>query len=113
MLEVRLIGGNHAGKLVFIPHMTCTAGEGDTGIPYELKRHQFPVRLAFAMTINKAQGQSLKQVGLDLRVPVFTHGQLYVALSRVTSAARMKVLFPSDSESTTTENIVYSEILLR
>ncbi|EMD30466.1 hypothetical protein CERSUDRAFT_61142 [Gelatoporia subvermispora B] len=65
------------------------------------------------MTINKAQGQSLKQVGLDLRVPVFTHGQLYVALSRVTSAARIKVLFPSDSESTTTKNIVYSEILLR
>ncbi len=44
------------------------------------------------MTINKSQGQSLKYVGLDLRVPVFTHGQLYVALSRATSGGRVKLV---------------------
>jgi len=34
------------------------------------------------MTINKSQGQSVEHVGVDLRTPVFSHGQLYVALSR-------------------------------
>ena len=51
-----------------------------------LKRHQFPVCLAFALTINKAQGQSVKHIGIDLCVPVFLHGQLYVALSQATSS---------------------------
>ncbi|RPD80444.1 hypothetical protein L226DRAFT_201048 [Lentinus tigrinus ALCF2SS1-7] len=59
-----------------------------------LSRRQFPVGLAFAMSINKAQGQSVKYVGLDLRVPVFTHGQLYVALSRSTSSDHIHVPLP-------------------
>lgn len=112
VLEVKLIGGKHGGQTIFIPRMTCTAGEKDIGLPFELHRRQFPIRLAFAMTINKSQGQSVQQIGLDLRVPVFTHGQLYVALSRVTSAGHIKVLFPPDQTSTVTKNIVYTEILL-
>ncbi|SCV68085.1 BQ2448_206 [Microbotryum intermedium] len=56
---------------------------------------RFPVRPAFAMTINKAQGQLLERVGVDLSThPVFSHGQLYVALSRATSAQGCKVLLP-------------------
>ncbi|XP_078431713.1 uncharacterized protein LOC144703403 [Wolffia australiana] len=43
---------------------------------------EFPVQLAFAMTIKKSQGQALNMVGLYLLNPLFTHGQLYVALSR-------------------------------
>ena len=54
---------------------------------------QFPVRLCFAMTINKSQGQSVKFVGLDLRRPVFTHGQFYIGVSRVTSVANIKVIW--------------------
>ncbi|KAG1034872.1 hypothetical protein G6F43_013334 [Rhizopus delemar] len=81
---------------------------------FTLTRKQFPVRLSFAMTINKSQGQSLKIVGVDLRLPVFTRDQLYVALSRVTSVSGLSVLLDqkNDINSTKTENIVYPEILL-
>ena len=62
------------------------------------------------MTINKSQGQSLKHVGVDLRQPPFMHGQLYVALSRVTSLSGISVLLPESSN--TTNNAVYPELLL-
>ena len=61
------------------------------------------------MTINKSQGQSLKMVGIDLRTPVFAHGQLYVALSRGSSWRRIKVLLEKTKKTT---NIVYKEVLL-
>lgn len=66
------------------------------------------------MTINKSQGQSVKTVGINLTAPVFTHGQLYVALSRCTSSSRVRVLFHPQASSTTpvTTNIVYPEVLL-
>ena len=84
------------------------------------------------MSLNKAQGQSVSQVGLNLQTSVFSHGQLYVALSRSTTKRGVKILFPedmklslsnsfeqctdglhiSDQEDCTSKNIVYPEILL-
>ena len=58
------------------------------------RRVQYPVRLAFSMTINKSQGQSLQHVGLCLHPKVFAHGQLYVALSCVTSKAGLSIVAP-------------------
>ena len=69
------------------------------------------MHLAFAMTINKSQEQSVEHVGLDLRTSVFSHGQLYVALSRCTNGERIKMLFPQEQIYTKTTNIVYPEIL--
>ncbi|KAF9254839.1 hypothetical protein L218DRAFT_885456 [Marasmius fiardii PR-910] len=65
------------------------------------------------MTINKSQGQSLEVVGIDLRKSVFSHGQLYVALSRCTSPNNIRVLFPDNDNGpcTKTTNIVYPEVL--
>lgn len=63
------------------------------------------------MTINKSQGQSVVYVGLDLHLPVFSLGQLYVALSHCTSGDRIKVVFPEGSQNTLTNNIVYKELL--
>ena len=83
----------------------------DESLSIPLIRRQFPVRLAFSMTINKSQGQSVTHVGLDLRSPVFAHGQLYVALSRCTSGDRIKVLFPEGEPGTSTFNVVYPEVL--
>ena len=57
-----------------------------------IRRFQFPFRLAFAMTINKSQGQTFNRVGLLLRTPVFSHGQLYVALSRVRNFDSIRIL---------------------
>ena len=63
------------------------------------------------MTINKSQGQSVKHVGLNLQTAVFSHGQLYVALSRCTSGSCIKILLPENSENRRTPNIVYKEVL--
>ncbi|KAK8811535.1 hypothetical protein WA158_003269 [Blastocystis sp. Blastoise] len=69
--------------IVFIPRISLITS--DDSLPTKMRRKQFPVRLAFAMTINKSQGQTFKNVGLYLKRPVFSHGQLYVAFSRVRS----------------------------
>ena len=64
------------------------------------------------MTINKSQGQTLSAVGLYLKSPVFTHGQLYVAVSRVTSKKNLKILIKDEDGTlgSQTRNIVFSEI---
>ena len=111
VLEVKIIGGDHHGKTEFIPHIMLTPTADEADFPFELKRRQFPVRLAFSITINKAQGQSVRHVGIDLRVPVFSHGQLYVALSRATSSRNVKVLLPEDESHAQTANVVYPEVL--
>ena len=75
----------------------------------------FPVRQAFAITINKSQGQTLKRAGVWLRRQVFAHGQLYVACSRVGSPDHLKFALVRDVEKQSMEavNIVYKEVLLR
>jgi len=80
-------------------------------LPVPLKRLQFPVRLAFAMTINKSQGQSVEHMGINLQTLVFSHKQLYVIFSRCTSPLNISVLLPEKSqESRRILNIVYKEV---
>ncbi|KAL4583321.1 hypothetical protein LXL04_007891 [Taraxacum kok-saghyz] len=87
----------------------------DDMFPFKLRRKQFPVRLCFAMMINKAQGQTISNVGVYLPEPVFSHGQLYVALSRGISRGNTKVLVKSVEKSNVdegyTSNVVYKEVL--
>ncbi|KAK4510430.1 uncharacterized protein ATC70_012169 [Mucor velutinosus] len=105
VLKVKILGGSGAVEL--IPRFTLSTLPGT--LPFILTRKQFPVKVSFAMTINKSQGQSLRKVAVDLRSPVFTHGQLYVAISRATSANGMTILLPENA--TRTENVVYPEVL--
>ena len=65
----------------------------DTQILFEFCQRQFPVNLCFTMTVNKSQGQSVGHVGLNLQNSVFTHGQLYVGISRVTASQNIKAIW--------------------
>ncbi|OWZ15074.1 Helitron helicase [Phytophthora megakarya] len=94
---------------------TTTRGDKDKEFPFTMRRKQFPVVPAFAMTINKAQGQSIHHVGIYLESPVFAHGQLYVALFRVTSRKVIKIAIDPETVdedvSVHTKHIVYEKFL--
>jgi len=106
VIEAEVLGGTNAGRRVYIPRIETSPA--NTGLPFVLKRRQFPIRPAYAMTINKSQGQTLRRVGLSLLSPVFTHGQLYVALSRVRRKQDIRILLPESSTQCT--NCVYREV---
>jgi hypothetical protein len=111
LIEAKILTGNNVGHKFFIPRIVLTATENKW--PFLFKRRQFPIRPCYAMTINKSQGQSLNQVGIYLSEPVFTHGQLYVALSRVTSKNHLKILINNNDDipNTYTKNIVFKDVL--
>ncbi|EEY60735.1 helitron helicase-like protein [Phytophthora infestans T30-4] len=113
-IEASIMSGPFKGKKVFIPRIVFYSEDDDKEFPFKLKRKQFPVVPAFAMTINKAQGQSIHHVGIYLESPVFAHGQLYVALSRVTSRKAIKIAVDPEAigedGNVHTNNIVYREI---
>ncbi len=89
VIETKIITGNNVGKRVFIPRIIMSPSGTDW--PFVLHCCQFPVRVAFAITINKNQGQTFNNVGVYLPSPVYSHGQLYVAISRVTSSVNIKI----------------------
>ena len=103
LIEAVIITGCAKNTTVLIPRIPLLAQD----LPFPFKRTQFPVRLAFSMTINKSQGQSLKVMGADLDTSCFSHGQLYVACSRVGSRSSSYVYVPGG----TTKNVVYTQVL--
>lgn len=91
VIHAEIACGSFTGKRVFIPRVPLQTSVDDfCSVPF--KRTQFPLRLCFTMTINKPQGQTLDYVGLYLKEPVFSHGQLYVTLSRGKTSSTVKVL---------------------
>ena len=138
-IDAEIVVGQHSGMRVFLPRIPLCPSDDDM-FPFSFKRKQFPVRLSFAMTINKSQGQTIPKVDIYLSEPVFSDNQLYVALSRATATSNIKVLtgthdvnkgtnkknkgdtYPKEKKkrknristsSTYTKNIVYTEVLTK
>ena len=112
LIEAEVVTGTRKGDYVLLPRIIFDCDELDT--PFALRRRQFPIRPAFAMTINKSQGQTMQRVGLYLPQPVFSHGQLYVAFSRVGSRSQLSVCVENGKvagrEGVYTKNVVYKTI---
>jgi hypothetical protein len=123
-IDAEIVFGQHEGKRVFLPRIPLCPSDEEM-FPFQFKRKQFPIRLSFAMTVNKAQGQTIPNIGVYLPEPVFSHGQLYVALSRATARSNIRILAVPPTEKGVskgnkkknpikdifTKNIVYKEVL--
>ncbi|XP_021741313.1 uncharacterized protein LOC110707593 [Chenopodium quinoa] len=113
IIECTIITGHHVGEHVFIPRIDLRPSE-TLNYPFKFQRKQFPIKLSFAMTNNKAKGQTLSQVGLYLNNPCFSHGQLYVGLSKAQTSAQIKVLSKPTRDqvsATTVRNVIAFSIL--
>jgi ATP-dependent DNA helicase PIF1 len=110
VLGAKIMSGTHRGNVVFLHRMDMSPSQSPW--PFKMNRRQFPIIVSYAMTINKSQGQSLDCVGLYLPKPVFSHGQLYVAISRVKAKKGLKILILDDQKKATniTTNVVYKEV---
>ncbi len=90
-----IIMGDNEGQTVRIPCIIFKF-RMPYGKLYQLTRRQFPLRLAYAMTYNKSQAQTLSKVLLDITSPPFSHGQLYVALSHVQDYNKIRFYVTED-----------------
>ncbi|KAK3776968.1 hypothetical protein RRG08_022763 [Elysia crispata] len=102
-VEVEIAVGAHTGEIHLVPRIPLQPSDTT------FQRRLLPLKGCFAMTINKAQRQTLHSIGLDLQQPVFCHGMLYVALSR--SGKRDNVAYLDSPQSSITRNVVYKEML--
>ncbi len=103
-----VVRSNYGSRLAVL-RMNCVASEEDAPVP-RFRKCQFPVRACFAMTVNKGQGQSVNgKLGLCLRKQVFSHGHLYVGLSRTTNPRNVTVYTTNGERAVT--NIAFEEVL--
>ncbi|XP_028068690.1 ATP-dependent DNA helicase PIF1-like [Camellia sinensis] len=79
VIEAQVITSLNIGEGVFISRIILSPSTTHSSVP--IKRRQFLIKQAFAMTINKSQGQTLKNISV-----------LYDALSRVTTPSGLKIL---------------------
>jgi hypothetical protein len=110
-VEIRVISNRtgHLGEVHCIPRIRFPFQP--THSSWTVHRLQLPLRLAYSCTFNGCVGLTLDRTVLDVREPVFAHGQLYTALSRVRHRSHTRVLFRSPHDPTT-RNVVHKNLLL-
>jgi len=128
--KVILSGTNNGQAFLLLCENTHATNQRDKTVmlfrmPMEPKQNQFNFRWirtqflvapAFAMTISKSQGQTIpNNVSVLLKDPIFSHGSVYVAMSRVTDPKKLKVFLPNESlpseRKQYTKNVVYNDLL--
>ncbi len=112
IIKGEIITGKGAGNVAFILRIKFISD--NSGLPFTFARKQFPLQLAYAMTINKFQGQTLSHVGLHFIDDVFSHGQLYIAFSCTKAPVNVKVQLLDTVHGWIglMRNVVYEEALL-
>ncbi|KAJ8348928.1 hypothetical protein SKAU_G00275170 [Synaphobranchus kaupii] len=114
ILVAKSVVGVNAGRTLLIPRITLCPS--DNIFPFTLRRRQFPVRPCFAMTVNKSQGQSLHHVGVFCTRDFFSHGQFYVAASRVGRSSGLRILAQDEETKKKRRflsNVIYEEVLTK
>ncbi|XP_019433843.1 PREDICTED: ATP-dependent DNA helicase PIF1-like [Lupinus angustifolius] len=106
VLEAKIMSGKNIGNITYIPRLSMSPSQSPWH--FMLIRRQFPIIVSYAMTINKSQGQSLESMGLYLPRPIFSHDQLYVAVSRVQSKKGLKILIHDKDGKATDEQLQYN-----
>ncbi|XP_014204683.1 uncharacterized protein LOC106636701 [Copidosoma floridanum] len=103
VIEATILTGPASGQIAFIPRILMIP----TDLPFQFKRLQFPVKVSFAMTISKSQGQTYNFVGVDLRSNCFSHGQLLRLYShyKVTETAKVLVAISPSAQIIHTSSI--------
>jgi hypothetical protein len=104
-----ILSGKSAGSCEIFTKSMFTITPEASGLPFTILRRQFPVIPAYCLSVHKAQGQTLKKVGLIFESDPFTHGQLYVALSRVAGWDCITACHTSNN----IKNVVLRHLLIR
>lgn len=105
VIQARITHGSYRDTNIYIPRIPIIPSD-KFSIPF--KRLQFPIKISYAMTITRSQAQTFTHVACDLKNPPFTHGQLYVAISRVTHPNNLRLILPNNR---IVPNIVFKEVL--
>jgi ATP-dependent DNA helicase PIF1 len=104
VLQVKILNGRRKGETELISRKWIKTDSTET---IQMCRLQFPIKVAFGITINRAQGQTFDKCGVLLEPDVFCHGQLYVALSRIRDPRNLFVYCGNCS----VKNVVYHEVI--
>jgi ATP-dependent exoDNAse (exonuclease V) alpha subunit len=106
-LQVRILSGKSEGSVELLMKACFTISPEASGLPFYIKRTQYPIIAAYCLSVHKAQGQTLSMLGVVFESDPFTHGQLYVALSRVGGWERVVACHQGDD----IKNIVLKHLL--
>ncbi|XP_014787313.1 uncharacterized protein LOC106881442 [Octopus bimaculoides] len=105
--EAEVASGPYTRSTLLIPKATHVSQE----MKFTFTCKQFPGKAAFALTCDKAQGQTSEQIVICFPTQFLSHGQLYVVLSRVRKKDNVKILAERNRNSIITDNCIYKELL--